>query len=575
MPPNNIVEGDAVRRLNLTDPDIHPSKGKVSEIVWTDFNANDERKSFRMKINGRRTMKIVNTLSRHLSEFCKATTLHGLKYITEEGRHWFERLLWLLGCAAGATAASILINLVWSQYITSPTITTVESTHYPIWNVPYPAVTVCNINKVHLTNAVRLYEQSGIQDKLEEDEYYGFVQQLAEIIQPEKVNQFQHNISELEQTLQEYSLAMETLMLRLTQPCSSLMVKCKWRGEITPCNQLFTMQKSDSGFCCSFNYYPPDVDADTNSYLRVNGAGYLTGLTMLMDPRLEDYYAALFSFYGVQVLVHSPQDYPDISARGLIIAPQKEAFLQITAESTYSTPAVRTLNIDQRQCLFEDESGENRNLGRARYSYGNCVVYCRMEHLRKICNCTPYFYPSTGDTRQCGLLDVKCLAEHRRIFTNLKPPIFIPGLVDGQDGMSCDCHPSCTDINYRTELSQGQFFKSEYDRTHFFHEINITNHSILHVYFKDISSIRYRREVAYSWNDLLAAFGGIVGLCLGCSLLSLLELLYFFTLRPACKLLKDKSANTIQEKVYPFYIRQSQDNSVKKKPKVIVHNWLP
>ena len=64
---------------------------------------------------------------------------------------------------------------------------------------------------------------------------------------------------------------------------------------------------------------------------RVNGAGYLTGLSMLIDPRLEDYYAALFSFYGVQVLVHSYQDYPEISARGILLSPQKEAFLQVSS----------------------------------------------------------------------------------------------------------------------------------------------------------------------------------------------------------------------------------------------------
>jgi hypothetical protein len=34
-------------------------------------------------------------------------------------------------------------------------------------------------------------------------------------------------------------------------------------------------------------------------------------------------------------------------------------------------------------------------------------------------------------------------------------------------------------------------------------EVPITNHSILHVYFKDLSVLRFRRDVIYSWNDLL------------------------------------------------------------------------
>jgi amiloride-sensitive sodium channel len=70
--------------------------------------------------------------------------------------------------------------------------------------------------------------------------------------------------------------------------------------------------------------------------LRVNGAGYLTGLSMLIDPKLEDYYAALFSFYGVQVLVHANQDYPEISARGILLSPRKEAFLQASPRAVQS-----------------------------------------------------------------------------------------------------------------------------------------------------------------------------------------------------------------------------------------------
>jgi hypothetical protein len=39
-------------------------------------------------------------------------------------------------------------------------------------------------------------------------------------------------------------------------------------------------------------------------------------------------------------------------------------------------------------------------------------------------------------------------------------------------------------------------------------------------------------------SDLAASFGGIVGLTLGSSLLSFVELVYFFTVRPACTLLR-------------------------------------
>ena len=55
--------------------------------------------------------------------------------------------------------------------------------------------------------------------------------------------------------------------------------------------------------------------------------------------------------------------------------------------------------------------------------------------------------------------------------------------------------------------------------------------SYIHFYFKTQGVTKYQRNVTYGWQDLIAFFGGIVGLCVGFSLLSGAEFIYFFTLR--------------------------------------------
>ena len=52
--------------------------------------------------------------------------------------------------------------------------------------------------------------------------------------------------------------------------------------------------------------------------------------------------------------------------------------------------------------------------------------------------------------------------------------------------------------------------------------------------------IRYKREVLFGWVDLLVSFGGIAGLFLGFSLLSGVEIIYYFTLRACCMLYKNR-----------------------------------
>jgi len=72
-------------------------------------------------------------------------------------------------------------------------------------------------------------------------------------------------------------------------------------------------------------------------------------------------------------------------------------YQQVSAASTYSTPEVRALSKDQRQCLFEDEQAlkiaQNNGSG---YSYSNCLVQCRLENMDSLCQCAPYFYPTGG-----------------------------------------------------------------------------------------------------------------------------------------------------------------------------------
>jgi hypothetical protein len=45
------------------------------------------------------------------------------------------------------------------------------------------------------------------------------------------------------------------------------------------------------------------------------------------------------------------------------------------------------------------------------------------------------------------------------------------------------------------------------------------------------SQTRLKRVVIYNFEDLLVSFGGTTGLFLGCSIISIVEICYFFTLR--------------------------------------------
>lgn len=55
--------------------------------------------------------------------------------------------------------------------------------------------------------------------------------------------------------------------------------------------------------------------------------------------------------------------------------------------------------------------------------------------------------------------------------------------------------------------------------------------SVLKVYFTQVDSVLYSTTVLYAWYDIVSEYGGILSLCLGCSIISLVEVVYFLTLR--------------------------------------------
>ena len=52
----------------------------------------------------------------HLSIVIFSSSLHGLRYITEDGRHWTERVLWVFLCTIGFVLTVYFIYPIWARW---------------------------------------------------------------------------------------------------------------------------------------------------------------------------------------------------------------------------------------------------------------------------------------------------------------------------------------------------------------------------------------------------------------------------------------------------------------------------
>ncbi|GJQ77263.1 hypothetical protein Trydic_g20688 [Trypoxylus dichotomus] len=87
----------------------------------------------------------------------------------------------------------------------------------------------------------------------------------------------------------------------------------------------------------------------------------------------------------------------------------------------------------------------------------------------------------------------------------------------------CDCLPDCNDVRYEMFLNSVTSRKMLDENT-----------STLRVHYSTISCIRYSKDVYFTWDMFVAAIGGIFGLCLGGSMISIIELIYYIVTYFAC-----------------------------------------
>ncbi|XP_058456866.1 sodium channel protein Nach-like [Malaya genurostris] len=326
------------------------------------------------------------------------------------------------------------------------------------------------------------------------------------------------------------------MMQDLHQPCKQLIKNCYWLGAEVACTKLFHVTKTHVGYCCSFNANNSmSIDHDANSRrippgnMRVSGAGKYIGLSVTVDVQPENYLAPIRSFYGAEVFVHNPLDFPGEWNLENTIQPGWDVDFCVIPTPISASSSLERVPQHLRGCYLDDEGNLESN---STFSFNQCMSICRLRTMIKLCHCVPFYFSDLNTTEAkhvpvCTLQHVDCLRHFRKLFYSLRPPREVSADILGFElGMNCDCMQSCSFLSYNVQsissFRQPGLLSSQLDNR------NASNYSTLHVHFKDLHCIKYRREAFMTWDSLLAGFGGIFGLCMGGSVLSIVELSYYF-----------------------------------------------
>lgn len=149
--------------------------------------------------------------------------------------------------------AAILLQVSWQMNLKKPCITVIESTHYSISNVRFPAITICNMNTISAKRATELAENLTKPNHVTSDELSDMFRLILHFQAIGVQNQTEYEL--LHSILQTNNLSVLNVATTLKPTCTDMIQGCVWKGNAVRCDEIFQTVNTIDGLCCSFNSY--------------------------------------------------------------------------------------------------------------------------------------------------------------------------------------------------------------------------------------------------------------------------------------------------------------------------------
>ncbi|XP_055371678.1 pickpocket protein 28-like [Condylostylus longicornis] len=519
------------------------------------------------------------TCHENLTQFLLNTTFHGLKFVGTE-------FLFLSAFITAFVIALYFIFDVYNKWDNSPVIVGISPFAIPIGKMPFPAITICNVNQVL---------KSKVESLLNNSFKGSLVLELCNQendIDAEKLGNLNFTTSVKD---------FEDFFVQVSQPCHKLVTHCVFGGVKQNCTEIFQPLITDEGLCCTFNklhtgfffkkknffffsYRLDNVFAQDGAF-PVNwtsssgyvgklpkkyyprpgvGIGVSNGLSIVLDAEVHEYFCSFTHGAGFKISIHSPNEIPNAKETGLLIGVGMEARIRVNVKITEATNAVRSIQRKYRQCIFEEES---ELLSYAVYSKRNCNMECDAKRLYKKCKCIDYYMPHIySNITTCGLKDILCIKNGTNVYLDPNDPV-------DNEYIKCNakCLPGCFDYVYKGDMFVSPIISGKFKlKNKFIEEMDPelvrSSITILNFFYTENSFHPDSKDQFIGMTEFLSYTGGLMGLFLGFSTISIIEIIYFCTFRPYCaryRYNKELKSMTRQETEKGMIVNFNQENVLK------------
>ncbi|KAF5911473.1 hypothetical protein HPG69_004394 [Diceros bicornis minor] len=431
--------------------------------------------------------------------FASSCTLHGLGHVFGPGGLTPRRGLW---------AAAVLLSLAAFLYQVAERVRYYGEFHHETaldecesHRLTFPAVTLCNINPLRRSRLTPndLHWAGPTLLGLEPAEHAAFLRALGRPPAP-------HGF------MPSPTFNTARLYARAGHALEDMLLDCRYRGQ--PCGpENFTSIFTRMGLCYTFN-----SGADGAELLTTPKGGAGNGLEVMLDVQQDEYLPVWRDMeetpfeVGIRVQIHSQEEPPIIDQLGFGAAPGYQTFVSCQQQQLSFLPPpwgdCSSVSLDPD---FEPEpSGPldppSPSPGPSPpYSLMGCRLACETRYVARKCGCRMMHMPDAMLRKD-----------------------------------ACACPNPCATTRYAKELSMvripsraaARYLARKYNRSEAYIAENVL---VLDIFFEALNYETVDQKKAYEVSELLGDIGGQMGLFIGASLLTILEILDYL-----CEVFRDR-----------------------------------
>ncbi|KAF2903803.1 hypothetical protein ILUMI_02380, partial [Ignelater luminosus] len=449
------------------------------------------QKEFKHEVKENQHPKCLSNLRLYFMEYCNNTSIHGFKYLGER-RSPAEKIFWAIVLTISLYYCTFNIVEIYQKWKRSPVIVSFATKETPIWDVPFPAITICPRTKAiktkfNFTEMVLLNDENFSNDK----DFFA------------KKLQFDYMSMVCSSTLELFSdkyptwtvdSGIITFLTNVQTEYNETVKYFSWAGQnlTNTVSDLFKPIITSAGICYTFNmldrdeiftdemdkeYYNTfgithqpksqwsiergyDKDADLNAFpLRTVVSGAAGGVDMILvtyDADLD--YICGDALQGYKVILHHPARLPNPRQDYFRLGLNQDVAVSVKPNMMKTSKRLKNYDSANRGCYLIKEK---KLRFFKTYDQLDCLFECLSNYTYKYCECVGFDMPRANSTPICGPSSKTCMSQANTKFLSSEvsfriehPERKFPRNISEEDfDQDCNCLPACDSLSFDADVS--------------------------------------------------------------------------------------------------------------------------